>query len=133
MSPRDSLRLSRGVVPRFDDGTCAAGAAERGSAGRGAAAGFLPRPGLATGAGLTAGARCSDGAGAGVLRSAADAPGFASPFWKAFFNLRATGASTVEEADFTNSPMSLSLSRTVLLSTPKSLASSYTRFFATLL
>ena len=49
---------------------------------------------------MTAGARCSDGAGAGVLRSAADAPGFASPFWKAFFNLRATGASTVEEADF---------------------------------
>jgi hypothetical protein len=40
---------------------------------------------------------------------------------------RATGASTVEEADFTNSPCSLSLASTVLLSTPNSLASSCTR------
>jgi len=35
-----------------------------------------------------------------------------------------TGASTVEEADRTNSPMSFSMLRTVLLSTPSSLASS---------
>jgi hypothetical protein len=40
---------------------------------------------------------------------------------------RATGASTVLEADLTNSPISLSLARTVLLSTPSSLASSCTR------
>jgi hypothetical protein len=46
-------------------------------------------------------------------------------------SLRTTGASTVEDADLTNSPMSLSFSRTVLLSTPRSLASSYTRCFAT--
>jgi hypothetical protein len=35
-----------------------------------------------------------------------------------------TGASTVDEADRTNSPMSFSMLRTVLLSTPSSLASS---------
>jgi hypothetical protein len=35
-----------------------------------------------------------------------------------------TGASTVEEADRTNSPMSFSMLRTVLLSTPSSFASS---------
>lgn len=43
----------------------------------------------------------------------------------------ATGGSIVEEADLTNSPMSLSFSSTVLLSTFKTLASSYTRGFAT--
>ena len=42
-------------------------------------------------------------------------------------SLRATGASTVEDADFTNSPLSFSQARTVLLSTPSSLASSCTR------
>jgi hypothetical protein len=42
-------------------------------------------------------------------------------------NLRATGASTVEDADFTNSPRSFSLARTSLLVTPSSLASSCTR------
>lgn len=40
---------------------------------------------------------------------------------------RATGASTVDEADFTNSPCSLSLASTVLLSIPSSFASSCTR------
>jgi hypothetical protein len=37
---------------------------------------------------------------------------------------RTTGASRVEEADRTNSPMSLAMPRTVLLSTPSSFASS---------
>lgn len=65
------------------------------------------------------------------------APGFAAPAGeglsaeKAVFSLRTTGASTVEEADLTNSPMSLSFSRTALLSTPRSLANSYTRCFGT--
>jgi hypothetical protein len=40
---------------------------------------------------------------------------------------RATGASTVEDADLTNSPCSLSLARTCLLVTPSSLANSCTR------
>ena len=39
--------------------------------------------------------------------------------------------STVELADLTNSPISLNFSRTNLLSTPNSLASSWTRVFAT--
>lgn len=42
-------------------------------------------------------------------------------------NRRATGASTVEDADFTNSPRSFSLASTSLLVTPSSLASSCTR------
>src|SRR5699024_6300023 len=49
------------------------------------------------------------------------------------FRRRTTGASIVEDAERTNSPISLSLARTALLSTPNSLASSYTRTFATTL
>ena len=41
------------------------------------------------------------------------------------------GASMVDDADLTNSPSSPSLLMMVLLSTPSSLASSYTRIFAT--
>ena len=48
-------------------------------------------------------------------------------------SLRTTGASIVEDADRTNSPISWSLAITALLSTPNSLASSYTRTFATAL
>lgn len=44
---------------------------------------------------------------------------------------RATGASTVEDADLTNSPCSLSRASTSLLVTPSSLANSCTRAFAT--
>jgi hypothetical protein len=42
-------------------------------------------------------------------------------------NRRATGASTVEDADLTNSPCSLSRARTSLLVTPSSFANSCTR------
>ncbi len=42
------------------------------------------------------------------------------------------GSSMVELADLTNSPISLNFSRTNLLSTPNSLASSWTRVLATL-
>jgi hypothetical protein len=52
---------------------------------------------------------------------------------KASLSLRTTGASIVEDADRTNSPMSWSLTMTALLSTPSSFASSYTRTFATTL
>ena len=51
----------------------------------------------------------------------------------ASLSLRTTGASTVDEADFTNSPSSWSLARTTLLSTPSSFASSCTRTFDTIL
>ena len=53
-----------------------------------------------------------------------DAP---SDFGNASRNRLATGASTVDDADFTNSPCSLSLARTSLLVTPSSFASSCTR------
>jgi hypothetical protein len=52
---------------------------------------------------------------------------------KASLSLRTTGASIVEDAERTNSPISSSLAMTALLSTPNSLASSYTRTFATML
>ncbi len=48
-------------------------------------------------------------------------------------SLRTTGASIVEDAERTNSPISWSLAITALLSTPNSFASSYTRTFATAL
>jgi hypothetical protein len=60
--------------------------------------------------------------GADVLGAA----GFAPPdsAWMLSINLRTTGASTVEDAERTNSPSSWSLAMTTLLSTPSSLASS---------
>jgi hypothetical protein len=67
------------------------------------------------------------------------AAAFAAPLpagaWLAnsFLSLRTTGASIVEDADRTNSPISWSLAMTALLSTPNSFASSYTRTFATAL
>ena len=106
-----------------------AGAGGLGAAGPGLAAGFGTTV-CATGSvtsgllGLGAGLGCA-GDGVDVLRESdfADPPalGYASR------NLRATGASTVEDADFTNSPSSLSFARTSLLVTPSSFASSCTR------
>jgi hypothetical protein len=60
---------------------------------------------------------------------------FALAAWpaNASLSLRTTGASIVDDADRTNSPISPSLAITALLSTPNSLASSYTRTFATTL
>jgi hypothetical protein len=43
---------------------------------------------------------------------------------KISLSLRTTGGSTVDDADRTNSPISLSLAMTTLLSRPSSLASS---------
>ncbi len=57
--------------------------------------------------------------------------GAAASAGKASLSLRTTGASMVDDADLTNSPSSVSLAMTVLLSTPSSLASSYTRTLAT--
>ena len=75
---------------------------------------------LVGGAGRTA-------VGAGALDAdGAEAAG-AEPASRAPRSRRATGASTVLDADLTNSPISLSLARTVLLSTPSSFASSCTR------
>ena len=99
---------------------------------------------VATGAGATgAGATGADAAGAGATGADATEAGAAGcgagadgrgpgrgalleplPPGNASRSRRATGASTVEDADFTNSPCSLSLASTVLLSMPSSLASS---------
>ncbi|SIG97390.1 Uncharacterised protein [Mycobacteroides abscessus subsp. abscessus] len=88
------------------------------------------------------------GLAAGAPGLAAAFPGFAAGFLvesppalppagaesaNASFTRRTTGASSVEEADETNSPMSLSFSRTILLVVPSSFASSWTRGFATVL
>ncbi|RKR90802.1 hypothetical protein BDK92_5184 [Micromonospora pisi] len=72
-------------------------------------------PGVAAGA--AEGAGVAGAAGAAEFDDATNAPR----------NRRATGASTVLDADFTNSPISFNLARTVLLSTPSSFASSCTR------
>jgi hypothetical protein len=74
----------------------------------------------------------SAGATGAVACGAADvlaAAFLAARFFGGFFsnssaNRRTTGASIVEDADRTNSPMSFSLVRTTLLVTPSSFASS---------
>src|SRR5689334_18750408 len=100
--------------------TGAGGTIEIGALGLPAgAAGFLGGIGFAD----TLGSVAITGAGPfGAL----DAEG-PEPAAKASLSRRATGASTVLDADLTNSPISLSLARTFLLSTPSSFASSCTR------
>ena len=68
-----------------------------------------------------------------AVLAAALAGGALSSSPKVSVNRFTTGGSTVDDADLTNSPISLSLVRTTLLSTPSSLASSWTRTLATLL
>ncbi len=116
-------------------GAAGAGAAATGAAGCAGAGGFgaaglgpgagagAPATGAAAGA-LGAGlAAC--GAGAAALAGAFSAAGLFPP--NDSRRRRATGASTVDDADFTNSPCSLSRARTSLLVTPSSLANSCTR------
>jgi hypothetical protein len=116
------------------------GAAGTGGPGTGGLGRFIG-PGVGAGALGTPGAGAADGAAGrrggmgravvGVLGSlgadGADGAGAGAPPCDAVSaprSRRATGASTVLDADLTNSPISLSLARTVLLSTPSSLASS---------
>src|SRR5699024_5389192 len=61
------------------------------------------------------------------------APSAGAESAKASLTRRTTGASSVEEAERTNSPISWSFSRTFLLVVPSSFASSWTRGFATVL
>lgn len=110
-------------------GVTGAGAAGAAGAGLGAGAPGLGAAGRAAAAG--------DGA-AGEGAALRGAPGLAAVLpalppgpCKASVNLRTTGASIVEDAERTNSPSSWSLAMTTLLSTPNSLASSYTRTLAT--
>lgn len=112
-------------------GACGAGAAGRGAPGLGPPV---------TGALAAGAAGAGDGAGPGRgppglgAADGADDPlpddgaGLADlPAPKDSRRRRATGASTVDDADLTNSPCSLSRARTCLLVTPSSLANSCTR------
>jgi len=121
-----------GPVAAGRSGSAAAGAGSATAAGATGAAG--PRP-------FAAPCPSSAGAAAGAVGAAAGRP---SVVWLAraclgcwaansSLSLRTTGASIVEDADRTNSPISWSLAITALLSTPNSFASSYTRTFATAL
>lgn len=101
-------------------GSLRGGAAGRPAPGR-AAAGWPP-PGWATGWAAGAGAPPGADLAWAIER-------ISSPY--CFLNRISTGSSTVEEADLTNSPISLSFCRTSRLSTPNSLASSWTRVLAT--
>lgn len=126
-------------------GVSAAGTSVAGAAGAaGAAGGGVTGAGTGVGAGVasatgstTVSSRALDAAVffAAVVFLAAVffAAGLASAGGIASRSRRATGASTVDDADFTNSPMSCSLARTSLLVTPSSLASSWTRTFDTTL
>jgi len=105
------------------------GAGAAGAAGTGAAGAL----GCATGGAATAAP--SEGAAAGF--AVAFTAAFSAAFGGAFSvvlpppnpsrNRRATGASTVDDADLTNSPCSLRRARTSLLVTPSSFANSCTR------
>lgn len=106
-------------------GLGAAGAAGLAAASAAAAGAGFAGPGVAVGAGVAGVAL----AGAGAAGASAFGAGLPPP--KDSRSRRATGASTVEDADLTNSPCSLRRARTSLLVTPSSLANSCTRAFAT--
>ena len=144
--------LAAGLGPGFGPGRAGAAVAAAGAAGVSSAAGAAgvstvgawvgaPVSGASTVTSAAAGAGSAFGPGLGPGRAGAffsgagaavSADAFScSPY--SFLNFIATGGSTVDEADLTNSPISFSFSRTNLLSTPNSLASSWTRGLATLL
>ena len=119
--------LGPGVAPGVGAGAAGGAAAAAG----GAAAGSAGAAGAAGAAGLGA-AGFAGAFGAAALAGeplpsllTLSAAGFAPP--NDSRSRRATGASTVEDADLTNSPCSLSRARTSLLVTPSSLANSCTR------
>jgi hypothetical protein len=104
-----------------------------GSAGAGAGGSGASGSGAGGADGLGAAGFCGTGAASLTAALGADAPlpavlpcaGLAPP--NDSRSRRATGASTVDDADLTNSPCALSRARTSLLVTPSSLANSCTR------
>jgi len=106
--------------------TGADGAAISTGVGGGGAVGFATAgsAGVAGAAAALAGAAFFAGAFAGAFAEPLST-GFAPP--NASRSRRATGASTVDDADLTNSPCSLSRASTSLLVTPSSFANSCTR------
>jgi hypothetical protein len=120
--------LGRGL-PRGAGGATGlgAGALAAGVAGRGGSGIAAGAAGVADAAGA-AGAAAAAAAFAGDFLATAPLPaGAALPPPNDSRSRRATGASTVDEADLTNSPCSLSRARTSLLVTPSSFANSCTR------
>ena len=115
--------------------SAAAAAAATSVAGCGDRLGRRSRPRSPAGGRRPAAGRGCCGGGLGAAFFAAFFAGAAAFSFSPYSSLRrrSTGASTVEEADLTNSPMSFKVARTTLLSTPSSLASSCTRTFATAL
>lgn len=121
-----------GVGPGREGG--ATGASGGAVAAAGGAAGGVGGVSTTGSAGLGAGAFAAGfGAALAVVPAAEPLPSALAFSGAAFAppndsrNRRATGASTVEDADLTNSPCSLSRARTSLLVTPSSLANSCTR------
>ena len=118
--------LGPGVAPGVGAGGAAGATGADATAGGAAAGGSSGAAGLATGAfsgaALVAAALAGEPFPSDLTFSAA---GFAPP--NDSRSRRATGASTVEDADLTNSPCSLSRASTSLLVTPSSLANSCTR------
>jgi len=110
-------------------GCATAGCTAAGSSTGGASAAASSGLGPGRGPGRTpAGAAFAAGAVASTFAVAsAVATGAAEVAGNAPRRRRATGASTVDDADFTNSPCSFSLASTSLLVTPSSFASSCTR------
>jgi hypothetical protein len=98
--------------------TAGAGGGGAGGSGAGGAAGLGA-------AGLAAGAVAAGFAAAAPLPAAFSGAGLLPP--NDSRSRRATGASTVDDADLTNSPCSPNRARTSLLVTPSSLANSCTR------
>jgi hypothetical protein len=130
--PRANGSLGKGAGGAC--GSCATAGCGEGCGGCGA--------GLASAGSGRAGA-CTSGTAAArpfaarrsgaVATAAAPSPVAFARAANSSFSRRTTGASIVEDADRTNSPISWSLAITALLSTPNSFASSYTRTFATAL
>lgn len=125
------LPPGRGTLVRGAAGAAGAGAAGAAAAGAAGIAAGTAGAG-ATGA-TTSGATGAAGAGAGAAAALAGAAlagaagAAAACVGKASFNLRTTGASTVEDALLTNSPWSFNHCKSALLSIPNSFASSWTR------
>ena len=115
-----STRGSATGASAFGDSTTGAGVASAAGAGR--STGACGAAFLAGSAGATGAVACG---AADVLAAAFLAARFFGGFLSnSSANRRTTGASIVEDADRTNSPMSFSLVRTTLLVIPSSFASS---------
>lgn len=113
-------------------GFCAAGAAGAGAAGF-CAAGAAGAGAEAAGAAGAEASGAADGRGAGVGVEPAGAAGLESDAGKAPRSFLTTGASMVDEAERTNSPISCSFATASFEVMPSSLASSCTRTLATFL